>query len=144
MKAYKATYNLKCKTLTYEEGKTYTFKGKLQMCSTGFHFCQNPKDTLQYYSFTKDFILMEIEALGEVITKDNKSVTDILKVTKILSKDETKILLGIIEDYDEKGNLIHSKNSSGNEWWNEYDEKGNLTHFKDSNGYEWSIEVNYR
>ena len=29
-------------------------------------------------------------------------------------------------EYDEKGNLVHYKNSDGREWWKEYDEKGNL------------------
>jgi len=43
MIAYKATYNLKCETITYEVGKTYTFNGKLIMCDQGFHFCKIQK-----------------------------------------------------------------------------------------------------
>jgi len=39
MKAYKATKNLKCQTITYEVGKTYTFKCELKMCEQGFHYC---------------------------------------------------------------------------------------------------------
>jgi len=35
MKAYKATRNMKCKSITYEIGKTYTFNGKLIMCEQG-------------------------------------------------------------------------------------------------------------
>ena len=42
----------------------------------------------------------------------------------------------VIKDYDEKGRLIHIKNSNGFESWYEYDEKGIKTHYKDSNGYE--------
>ena len=137
MKAYKATSNLRCKSITYELGKAYTFKGKLEMCSQGFHFCQTPKDTLTYYTFNKDFVLMEIEVLGEVITKNNKSVTDKFKVSKVLSTEETNKLLDIIAEYDKKGNLIHNKDSSGNEYWYEYDKKGNLIHYKDSNGDEY-------
>ena len=43
-------------------------------------------------------------------------------------------------DYDEKGNLVHSKWNSGNEYWYDYiyseDGKGNLVHTKWSDGYE--------
>ena len=31
---------------------------------------------------------------------------------------------------------VHVKNSIGYEVWNDYDEKGNLIHYKDSNGFE--------
>ena len=39
-------------------------------------------------------------------------------------------------EYDAKGNKIHSKYSSGNEGWHEYDADGNMIHSKYSNGYE--------
>ena len=42
-----------------------------------------------------------------------------------------------IKEYDEKGNEIHYRNSTGFEWWMEYDEKGNEIHTRNSNGYEW-------
>ena len=37
-------------------------------------------------------------------------------------------------EYDEKGNLVHYKNSDGSESWSEYDEKGNEIHYKNSDG----------
>ncbi|TRZ82894.1 hypothetical protein D4R86_01075, partial [bacterium] len=80
MKAYKATYNMKCETMTYEVGKTYTFNGKLIMCKNGFHFCLNAVDTLIYYSFTPEFQLLEIDVLSELITNEDKSITDKFKV----------------------------------------------------------------
>ena len=68
MKAYKATYNMKCQDFTYEIGKTYTFDGKIELCSKGFHFCKNPKDVINYYSpYNSEFILLEIDVLGKVI-----------------------------------------------------------------------------
>lgn len=39
--------------------------------------------------------------------------------------------------YDSNHNLLHYKNSSGDEWWYEYDKRGNMIHHKDSNGYEF-------
>ena len=39
-------------------------------------------------------------------------------------------------EYDSSGNLIHKKNSNGDEVWSEYDSSGNLIHKKDSKGHE--------
>jgi len=49
MKAYKATYNMTCRDVKYEVGKTYTYNGELIMCEKGFHFCKKAIDTLNYY-----------------------------------------------------------------------------------------------
>jgi len=43
---------------------------------------------------------------------------------------------GYEERYDDKGNEIHCKDSSGYEIWQEYDEKGNMIHCKNSDGLE--------
>lgn len=41
-------------------------------------------------------------------------------------------------EYDERGNLIHSKDSYGNEAWSEYDDSGNEIHEKNAEGSdEW-------
>ena len=140
-KYYKATYNSKCLTLTYEQGKTYTFKGNLNICSAGFHYCENPTDTLAYYPFTKDFILMEVEPLGEIQREDNKSVTNKLKINKILSHEESHELIKDNITLDKNNNCIHFKNSDGYEEWKEYDKNNNFIHFKNSDGIEWSITV---
>ena len=42
-----------------------------------------------------------------------------------------------IKEYDNRNNLIHYKNSDGDEYWYEYDENNNEIHFKDSDGYEY-------
>jgi len=76
MKGYKASYNGKCIYLTYEVGKIYTFNGELEICERGFHFCKELKDVFDYYQNREenDLIIFEIEALGEVVNEDNKSV----------------------------------------------------------------------
>lgn len=43
-------------------------------------------------------------------------------------------------EYDDRGNMIHCKNSFGLESWKEYNENNRTTHYKDSNGKEWFIE----
>ena len=134
MKAYKATRNNKCLNITYEVGKTYTFTGKLEMCKSGFHFCKNVDNVLKYYSYDKDFVLLEIEVLGEVIDNKDKSVTDKFKVIKIVPKKEYNNLFSKIQ-IDKSGNMIY-ENSYGLESWKEYDKSNNMIHFKDSDGFE--------
>ena len=162
MKAYKATDNMKCKELTYEVGKTYTFKGKLILCEQGFHVCRAPKDTLNYYDYNKNFKLLEVEILGEVIESNNKLVTNKLKVLRVVPEREMLKLLNIKVKYDknnnliyykssdnykewykydENNNIIHYRDSNGDEYWKEYDENNNLIFYKNSNGDEYSITI---
>ena len=49
----------------------------------------------------------------------------------------TNIIRDTIREYDEKGNLIHSKDSKGYEKWKEYDENGKLIYSERSKGYEY-------
>jgi YD repeat-containing protein len=136
MKAYKASYNGKCQSLNYEVGKTYTYKGKIEMCSKGFHFCNDFDSLLEYYPMKKELKIFEIEVLGKVISEDNKSVTNSLKVIKEIPLSKFKEGLKFSK-FDKKNNVIHSKDSNGIEYWNEYDKKNNLIHYKSSNGYEY-------
>ena len=146
MKAYKGTNNNKCLTLTYEVGKTYTFEGELKMCSQGFHFCKEMKDVFGYYGYNNNnFVMLEIEVLGKTIDDEyDKSVTNKLKVLRVVPSEEYEDLVKDSEslyEYDEFGNEVHFKDSSGYEEWKEYDKSGNVIHYKDSNGFEYRIII---
>lgn len=107
MKAYKATYNQKCKKQQYNVGKTYT-ADKMKMCEYGIHFCKEMEDVLNYYPYSKDFVLLEIDVLGAVEYKDNKGVTDKIKVLRILP----------LEEYNDKLKSsipVYEYNSNGNQ-----------------------------
>ena len=41
--------DLKCRGYQYEVGKEFEEEGKIEACSNGFHFCENPFDVLGYY-----------------------------------------------------------------------------------------------
>ena len=41
--------DLKCRDYQYEVGKEFEEEGKIEACSKGFHFCENPFDVLGYY-----------------------------------------------------------------------------------------------
>jgi YD repeat-containing protein len=160
-RSYKATYNGKCRDITYEIGKTYTFNGEISLCSSGFHFCNDFDSLLKYYPMKSDLKIFEIKVLGEIITKGNKSVTNSLKILKEIPLSKFKKALknqkydknnnlihhknskGIEywNEYDKNNNLIHCKDSDGNEEWNEYDKNNNLIHYKNSKGIEWSITI---
>ena len=156
MKAYKATYNLKCRNQTYIIGETY-ISDTLKICESGFHFCNKMQDVLNYYDFNNDFVLIEVEILGDTQFEDNKGVTDKMKVLRIVPEEEWTFMTRndggnrVVNykesngyewwrEYDENGNVIYYKYSDGYEWWKEYDENGNVTYYKDSYGYEWWME----
>ena len=49
MKAYKGfDKELKCRDFQYEVGKEYE-ETKADLCSCGFHACENPLDVFNYY-----------------------------------------------------------------------------------------------
>ncbi len=143
MKAYKATYNMKCLEMAYEVGKTYTHDGELKMGKQGFHFCKNAIDTLDCYPYGKDFELMEIDVIGDILDQGNKSVTNKLTVIRVIPKCEYPELIGITLDenknvikevfhsetyfyeYDENNNKIKTVERDGQIWLCYYDENNN-------------------
>ena len=138
MKGYKASYENKCGSLTYEVGKTYIFNGKLIMGKQGFHFCENPKDTLDYYSYYNEcFELLEVEAVGEIIPGDHKQfLTNKIKIIRVVPKSEYENLLDIV--FDSNNNVIRS--GSGDETFlYEYDENNNLVKLN-KYGKTWIFE----
>ena len=74
---------LKCNGFHYEVGKTYTHEGEIKVCESGFHFCENPLDVLDYYDVT-ECEFAKVEALGEIETEGNKSVTNKIKIVEKL------------------------------------------------------------
>ena len=82
MKGYKfMESDMTCRGFQYEIGKEYSLKSKLLLCKKGFHFCENPFDCLGYYNNIEgDKRLFLVESLGKVITVDNKSVTNKIKI----------------------------------------------------------------
>ena len=82
MRGYKfMESDMTCNGFQYEVRKEYTLEEELQICRNGFHFCKNPFDCLFYYNNIKsDKRLFLVEALGEVITEGDKSVTNKIKI----------------------------------------------------------------
>ena len=145
MKGFKATKNMKCLTLTYEEGKTYSINN-LVICSHGFHFCKKMKDVLRYYKYDDEFVLMEVEALGKTITDYDKTVTDCLKIIRVIPKEEYTFEIPEpmvdhnIYEYDDRNNMISVTFPSGYKTSWKYDDLGNKISETDSDGF---VETSY-
>lgn len=67
--------DLTCRNFQYEVGKDYEETGKVQACKTGFHFCENPLDVLEYYPPSCESGLnryCEVEGSGDKETDGDK------------------------------------------------------------------------
>ena len=88
MKGYKGmSRDMTCRGMKYEIGKTYEVDGEISLCKRGLHFCENLKDVFNYYAKDDNNRFFEVEAIGEVVSSDNKIVTDKLKIIRELPKE---------------------------------------------------------
>ena len=135
MKGYKVfNPGWTCRDFQYEVGKTYTHDGTLKVCGNGFHFCEKAIDCFNYYSFDPNNKVAEVEAVGDVLTDGDKSVTNKLVIVREVEWSE---LLNIVNTG--KGNSGHSNGghwNSGNR--NCGDRNGGDSNSGDSNSGNWN------
>lgn len=82
-----------CRGFQYEVGKTFEHDGNIELCGSGFHFCQKASDCFNYYVFNSNNKVAEVEALDLVETKGNKSVTNKIHIIREIPWQE---LLAIV------------------------------------------------
>ena len=108
-----------CRGYQYEVGKTFKHDGNIEMCGAGFHFCRKLSDCFNYYQFDKNNKVAEVEAVGNVETHGDKSVTDAIIIIKELTWSEVleRANEGIdCTGYGNSGNCNSGNWNSGN--WN--------------------------
>ena len=71
-----------CRGFQYEVGKTFEHDGNIELCGSGFHFCQKASDCFNYYDFNSNNKVAQIEALDLVETEGNKSVTNKIHIIR--------------------------------------------------------------
>jgi YD repeat-containing protein len=128
MKAYKATYNFKCRDQLYRVGKLYT-SDKLQICKHGFHYCPDMQDTLNYYMPQDDFVLLEIEVLGKHETQQDKGATDKMRVLRVVPPEEypeeMRKRFDVIKR-DQNNRIVSRIDGFGHKMVYQYDDRGNM------------------
>ena len=60
-----------CRGFQYKEGETYECE-KAEICDSGFHFCENPLDVLNYYKLCESEF-SEVQSLGKTQKHDDDS-----------------------------------------------------------------------
>lgn len=89
IKGFKAfNKGMECNGFKFKEGEVYE-EEKAELCRSGFHFCENPLDVLNYYDLI-DSEIHEVESLGKTDKetdkgKDTKTATTKIKIGVKLS-----------------------------------------------------------
>ena len=101
--SYKAfNKDLTCRGFQYEVGKEYVIKGKLKVCSNGFHACGMPLDVFRFYPPTTS-VFGIVEQYGEVRDDGTKTVSSKIKVTEIITLNElVKKQIEFVCDYNNR------------------------------------------
>ena len=81
MKAYKGfDKELKCRDFQYEVGKEYE-ETKADLCSCGFHACENPLDVFNYYPpATSRYCEVEMDEVSPELRDDSKRCSKKIRI----------------------------------------------------------------
>ena len=80
IKAYKGfNKDMTCRNFQYEVGKTYEHDGDVELCSKGFHACENPFYVLDFYGDI-DGKYCEVEQYGKTNSDGKKTVSSKIKI----------------------------------------------------------------
>jgi hypothetical protein len=150
IKGYKVTNpDYTCRNFKFEVGKKYKHEGEIGLCSAGFHFCLNAADCFNYYSFTPDNKVFEVEASGKIDHGDDKSVSSSIKLVRELSWQEVlevantgKGNTGRYNSGDSNSGYSNSGNWNSGNWnsgnWNSGDSNSGYRNSGDSNSGYWN------
>ncbi len=89
------------------EGSVHTGTGELSKCDWGLHYCENPLDCMRYRDIIQWNKFALVEAYGENIKGDDKSVCRTLLIKKVLSFDE---MVNACKSYQKETNIVEATN----------------------------------
>jgi hypothetical protein len=117
-KGFKVTdKNMQCRGYQFEMGKEFTEKGTLSLCNNGFHFCEKLNSCFNYYSFSSENRVFEIEAIGKVKSEGDKSAA--LQIRFVRELTWAEVLNMANTGIDNTGHSNSGNWNSGN--WNSGD-----------------------
>ncbi|WP_099330020.1 pentapeptide repeat-containing protein [Clostridium paraputrificum] len=108
-----------CRGFQYEVGKTFEHDGNIELCGSGFHFCQKASDCFKYYDFNSNNKVAEVEALDLVETEGNKSVTNKIHIVREIPWQELLTIVNTGKDctgLENTGDCNTGNRNTGN--WN--------------------------
>ena len=83
---YKVTNkDMVCRDFKFELSKTYTHKGRVVICESGFHFCKELKECFNYYSFDSNNRVFKIEGSGDFDFNSDKVTVEHIKFVEELN-----------------------------------------------------------
>lgn len=119
-KGYKAfNPDFTCNGKQYEENTIYEENGS-EICKAGvMHYCENPFDVLNYYPLVNESgeisEFAEVEPLGKIFRKENKSATNKLRIkAKLGLKGFIKACIDFILEKTIEENENNAENDNGN------------------------------
>ena len=71
-----------CRGFKYTVGETFEEEIKPSVCNSGFHFCEKAIDCFNYYVFNPKNKVAEVLALGDIVTKGDKSCTNKIQIVR--------------------------------------------------------------
>lgn len=108
LSGYKAfNSDLTCRDFQYEIGEEYTMEDDINMCSSGFHFCNDIKMTAQFYSFDPRTRYAEVKATDTIVASDlyRKFATDHIKIVREIPWEEVAGMIDVTDQ--DRFVLIH-------------------------------------
>jgi hypothetical protein len=108
----------KCRDFKYKVDSRYKFNNEIELCKSGFHFCEKLIDCFSYYRFSPKNKVFKITARGKIITGENKSVTNDIEIIEELSWQEVLEMVNTgtgNTGYNNSGNKNAGNENSGNE-----------------------------
>ncbi len=120
MKGYKVfEHDWTCRGFQFEVGKVFEEDVEPKCCDRGFHFCTKASDCFNYYTFSSDNKVAEVEALGVIDTEsDNtKCCTNKIHIIRELTWHEVLDLVNTGKDCTglcNSGNCNSGDCNSGN------------------------------
>ena len=108
--------DLKCRDFQFEVGKEYEHEGKVKLCESGFHFCENPQEVFEHYAPGNGnrFAIVEADEVSDERKSDSKRVAKKLKIKSEISIFEMcRIAVEVFfENFGFKGKIESAKTNS--------------------------------
>ena len=125
--------------MLYTVGMTYETDGYIEVCTRGYHYCVDIDDVFTYYPYKKGITkIFEIEDLGCGESKEDKSVTNKIKIVREIPLSEWNSIMKR-HVFDDRGNLTMRQNKHSKYWkkWT-YDADERIIAYKNSDGYGYT------